>query len=165
MRVLFLDIDGVLNSDDFLTLAHAASGLSVTKFRADPWRHLDPVLVARLNRVVATTGAVVILSSDWRKAPRNPGVDGTQAALDRVGATFHLAGATPVLPGKTWRGACRGDECQAWLDAHPAVTAWAAVDDRDDFGAWPSRLVQTDPMVGLTDADADRLIALLTEKQ
>ena len=167
MKALFLDIDGVLNSDPFLYEAHDASGLTVSQFRAEPWRHLCPILVRRMNRVIAETGATVVLSSDWRKEPRNPGLAGTQAALDRVGATFRLADATPYTLDEgrgLWGGVPytpRWKECQAWLHAHPDVTAFAAVDDRDDFAGWMDRLVRTDDMLGLTEANADALIALL----
>ena len=56
MRVIFLDFDGVLNSDSF--------------FRANDGRYvpgaLDPGAVARLTALVARTGAKVVIASTWR---------------------------------------------------------------------------------------------------
>lgn len=52
MRLLFLDIDGVLNchEDIFATGIHT----------------IDPVKVRRLNRIVRETGAEIVISSAWR---------------------------------------------------------------------------------------------------
>src|ERR1700709_1279552 len=56
MKVIFLDIDGVLNS------THTANP------RSFPYI-VDPELVTRLKDVLAKTGAEVVLSSTWRYDP------------------------------------------------------------------------------------------------
>src|ERR1700734_1402680 len=65
--VVFLDIDGVLNSKQWY--AHNAScreDISSTERKL--WEHsIDPDCVQRLNRILQQTGAVVIVSSSWRK--------------------------------------------------------------------------------------------------
>lgn len=63
----------------------------------------------------------------------------------------------------------RGRQCRKWLDEWAAlgkmvvaVTAYAAVDDDDDgFAEAGIPAVITDGKVGLTAADADKLIELL----
>lgn len=170
--VLFLDIDGVLNSEAW----NARRGpFPLGEDRAPDDYHIDPQAVSLLNVVVAASGARVVLSSDWRREPWKPGLKRTAAALRRQGATFALEDANPVLRdvdrlerfGAQWLGnfTPRWMECQAWLDAHPEVTCYAVVDDCADFDApgWRDRLVQTDADVGLTVEDAARLATLLGE--
>ncbi len=54
MKVIFLDFDGVLDSAAFLAAGPHQLG------------DLDPAAVACLNRVVARSGARVVVSSAWR---------------------------------------------------------------------------------------------------
>lgn len=56
MKLLFLDIDGVLNS--------YRSDLVLGQARTI--ENLDPIAVALLQKVVKETGCVVCLSSNWR---------------------------------------------------------------------------------------------------
>ena len=169
MKILFLDVDGVLNS-----LAYCATrGVPPVQLEAvDAW-HLDPAAVLRLNELIEVTGAKVVLSSDWRMAPEKPGMVRTEAALRRRGATFRLHDATPVLTmkqrrdrfGAMWQGTYtpRGFEIQCWLDEHPQVERIAIVDDEPEMEHLMDRLVLTDTAVGLTDEDCSKLVSLLCE--
>ena len=56
MKVIFLDIDGVLNSD------------STSNPRKFPYV-IDDMLLARFRELVRKTGATVVLSSTWRVDP------------------------------------------------------------------------------------------------
>ena len=64
MKALFLDFDGVLNSHEFLYVA--ARNRDYEERAGNEHMELDPVAVARLNRVIAATGAKVVVSSSWR---------------------------------------------------------------------------------------------------
>lgn len=55
MKIIFLDIDGVLNTSE--TLKHSHNGII----------GIDPYRVLLLDRIVEATGAEVVLSSSWRK--------------------------------------------------------------------------------------------------
>jgi hypothetical protein len=169
MVVLFLDIDGVLNSDRYFDIRspEPSAGQAI-----GAW-DIDPVAVQRLNRVVEATGAIVVLSSDWRKTDAGrPGVTDTQNALCIRGATFDIHSSTPVLTteerieyfGVSWSGnyTPRGFEIQRWLDEHPEVERFAIVDDDADMRHLSERLVQTDTKIGLSDADCGALVALLS---
>ena len=56
MRVIFLDIDGVLNSHR-----------TAAAYRQVLMRRLDPVAVAMLYRMVKFGEAKIVISSTWRK--------------------------------------------------------------------------------------------------
>ena len=106
MRVIFLDIDGVLNCD------------RTPNPRKFPYI-VDKRLLVRLKKLLRRTRAKVVLSSSWRLVP--VGV----LAAKYWGVPF--IDTLPDLPEKT-----RRDEVLSWLAAHPEVTRYAILDDEDD---------------------------------
>ena len=159
MQVIFLDVDGVLNSESWY---RRRAGLSDddavpvplvlpvrTRSRDD---EIDPDAVQRLNRLTDLTGAALVLSSTWRMA----GTDWLTLFLHRHGVRGNIVGATPVLPGP------RGDEIEAWLSGHPEVTGFVILDDGADMDRLLlERLVRISFRTGLTDGDCERAAALL----
>lgn len=160
--VLFLDIDGVLNKKDSFDKV----ALSTT---------IDPALADVLNTVLdRVPECLVVASTSWRSAVTGAQVYGKGLArwtglMDLDGFEFllrthrlhvagRLAGCTP--PDDEVRG--RAAQISAWLERNPHGP-WAAVDDYegDDMMALGGRLVRTDPNVGLSVCNADRLVALL----
>ncbi len=162
-KVLFLDIDGVLNSEAFVeSRGPRPSGKGL---ELDLW-HLDRNAVALLQRIVDETGCMVVVSSDWRREPFKPGFQRTCDALLASGLRGRPVGATPVLTdverlelfGVGWGGnyTPRWMECQAWLMTNGLEGATCvALADCADFedGGWKERLVQIDADVGLTEGD------------
>ena len=64
MRVVFLDFDGVLNTD-------TEEGFSADgELWSAAW--LEPVLVMRLSELCARADASVVISSSWRARARDP---------------------------------------------------------------------------------------------
>jgi HAD domain in Swiss Army Knife RNA repair proteins len=148
LTIVFLDIDGVLNSDDRRSrLAESSS--------------LDPRAVARLNSILLETGARLVLSSSWRYVILGGAMtlQGFEYLLRTHGvANDCLAGHT--CPDEETAG--RGAQIRRWLDEHGPVTAWAALDDMPlDLGDDSWHHVQTDPRVGLSDDDAASIICIL----
>lgn len=158
MRVLFLDIDGVLNGH-----GHSDEAQSCNIRRE---------CVFRLNRVVRETGCRIVVSSAWRYM-----IHGGQMTL--TGFWYMLRTHGLVGHGKDlFLGVTRkdrdpnrderGEQIRAfvgdWNKSHTdnPITRFVAVDD-DDIGisAAGVPLVLTDGATGMTDADADRLIAML----
>lgn len=157
MRVLFLDIDGVLNSSGWMAAGH---------MRDDVLGHFAPHLCARLERVLAATNAVIVVSSSWRIAHSDSAI---QHYLRTRGVpSARVIGSTPTHVEQAGHGIrvgyeSRGHEIVAWLRAHPQVASFAIVDDSDDMGPVKSRLVRTSWARGIEDVHVDRLIALLME--
>lgn len=145
--VLFLDIDGVLNSEAWLQ-RYLDAGQPL------PRPPLDPLAVARLERIIRETGARIVLSTSWRGHPELPGW------LRSHGCTGEVIGVTPYLGIGP-----RGREITRWLERaqarHEPIGSVCILDDGDDMGDLRPYLVQTDPAVGLQDGDVDRAIALL----
>ena len=128
MKVIFLDIDGVLNCD------------RTPNPRKFPYV-VDRRLLARLKKLLKRTRAKVVLSSSWR--------------LDPVGLSaakywdVPFIDTLPDLPKKT-----RRDEVLSWLAAHPKVTRYAIIDDEDD-GLDDLPLFQPSSKTGITAEDCE----------
>lgn len=111
MIVLFLDIDGVVNSDETLKRGGDGGMLGI-----------DPYLAFLVGRIaLAVPDLKVVLSSSWRHFP-----SGRAKVHERVLPVFD---ETPSLG----RDSVRGDEIKAWLDAHPETERYAILDDGDDM--------------------------------
>lgn len=166
MRVLFLDIDGVLNSGEYMR---------ERRHIPRPTPHsIDATTVPRLNAVTDRTGAVIVVSSSWRlqKPEHDPSpVWRLRRILGAHGVTGEILDTTPHLvdgshdcpPWRKW-ALPRGHEIQAWLDTRTDVEAFAIVDDNSDMAHLADRLVRTDWEHGLLDEHVERLCALLARQ-
>lgn len=103
MKVIFLDIDGVLN--DAPTIMEKDDDLP-----AEP--HLSC-----LKQIVDATGAEIVLSSTWRR-------NDVRNKLKTVGLKF--IDRTKELKD-------RDTEIREWLDRHPEVTNYVILDDEVEF--------------------------------
>lgn len=141
--VIFLDVDGVLNNEVYLT-------------RVGRYDAFDPESIDQLNRILIETGADIVVSSSWRY----------MNDVAQFNERFELAGLVPgrvidVTP-MTLSHRPRGFEIAAWLRDHPDVTNWVAVDDDTDMQDLPGdRIVQTTWESGLQREHADQMIAVL----
>lgn len=144
--LLFLDIDGVLNSHDWAQRAPALGRRAYVD--------LDPVAVAELQRIVVATDCALVLSSTWRRIHGLADVRGLMVAAGWQGRV-PLHDKTPYLPG-----ALRGTEVNVWRVTADHKAAYVCVDDDSDF--LPGQpLVRTTTARGLTATEADAAIAVL----
>lgn len=153
LRVLFLDVDGVLNSRDYMLANPGAFD------RSGPnayYSMFDPAACARLQAVLTVTGAKIVVSSSWRIVHT---LDEMRRYLAAKGVTaevidFTVVGYNPDLPGDDSFGTamtCRGHEIAAWVDAHPELESYVVVDDNSDMDGVRDRFVQTTWERGLLD--------------
>jgi len=124
MKVVFLDIDGVLNC----------------KRTPNPRKFpfiVDPVLLTRLNRLLELTDAKVVLASNWRYDPAG------MFSARHYGVPF--IDTTPDLPNEP-----RCNPIVDWLRRHPDVERFIVIDDEDDeLDDLP--LLQPSRSTGITD--------------
>jgi HAD domain in Swiss Army Knife RNA repair proteins len=161
MRVIFLDIDGVLN--------HAATRSNVSPTTTEPLPiPIAPECMTRLNRLIAETGAKVVISSSWRMFARWQDLG---PALVRHGLCGDVIGETPDLVNDavwlahwhertgapfTYESLERGWEIREWIAAHPEMTSFVILDDCSDMAELKPWLVLTHPNGGLDDPDVER---------
>lgn len=152
MRVIFLDVDGVLISEERFWRAQLAPGAPLL---------YSPAALTALRSLAERSGARVVLTSSWRPAP---GCAPAPLWLQLQSVLAHngtpAAGATPFLADGRRD---RGEEIAAWLADHPAE-GFVILDDHDRFSSQPAlrhRLVRMNPRTGLTAQDAEKALPLL----
>ena len=180
--VVALDLDGVANDEAFIRAALAGHGV-IAQWNTDlAARTLDPVRVARVQRVCDAAGASIVLVTGWR---RWASAEDITACLRGAGLTAPVLGA---VGGVKMSADLRQTGLHEWLCDHPAVGRWCVIDDL--VSAWESTrnverremfrgrmaMVCTSeryvapwlagrcvhPVDGITEADADAAIAVLT---
>lgn len=122
MKIIFLDIDGVLNvisqgRDEFGSIFH---------------KHLEN----NLRKVIEATGAKIVISSTWRMN----GLEAMQSMWLKRGLAGEVIDVTPDCAQLVSYGTMeyydaveRGHEIQDWLDKHPEVTRYVIFDDDNDM--------------------------------
>ena len=164
MKVIFLDIDGVLNSN-FWIKDHQRE--------ISDGKHIDPEKVKLLGKLVNKTGAEVILHSGWRfwfDSDMNPLRKEAEHLVSMLGAEgVALSGATPDLTTEEIRrtkkfSAVKADEIKLWLksNSNKNIESWVVLDDldlRDD--EINQHQVRTNPEHGLTEAAIEKALEIL----
>jgi hypothetical protein len=136
MKVVFLDIDGVLNHEEFYTKRNT---IPLDEQKPYPYNHFDPISVAYLNDIIAVTNAKIVISSSWRSDPDIKNI------LHNVGIVGEIIGCTPDLYN-IHGSLCRGKEIDAWLNCHPLVTEYVILDDDNDMEEHQlSHFIRTNP--------------------
>lgn len=148
IKVIFLDVDGVLNN------SKTTRTTSQTHYTFVGARHIK-----NLKRIINSTGAKVVLSSDWRYDRDDPKWNRDylelRNELARYGIKFY--GFTPELPS-----AHRGFEIAQWLTEHPEVSNFVILDDRTDMEPHKDHWVQTVMARGLGKVETDKAISILS---
>ncbi len=159
--ILFLDIDGVCNTNDHCT---KIDNRREEDGQFDPYDMVMSELVAIVQQVCERTGAKVVISSAWRRLFT---LDELREGLRAKGLTAEIVGHTPtaIARSKISEHITRGREINEYLIDSGHSGPFAIVDDFDDMIHLKPRLVQTDSDVGITQADADRLVELLQKEQ
>ncbi len=144
MKVIFLDIDGVLNCQ---RTAIAFSGVSWSG-SAGIRAKMDEVAIQLIKRIAKQAGAQIVLSSSWRND------NNWQSIGPALG--LNILDRTPTHSGS------RGDEIAAWLVQHPEVETYAIIDDDGSMlDAQKPFFVQTCGFDGFNWANAVRLAELM----
>ena len=92
----------------------------------------DPDAVSVLNDIIALTGAEIVVSSDWK---RETTLSGMCEFYQKQGIKKMPLAYTDWLPGAPTYHEQRAGEINSWLDQHPGITHWVAVDDLY-MGTW-----------------------------
>lgn len=177
MRVILLDIDGVLNSEQYARkmearhyqLGHTEPASPKRETTCDCFllfKHVDREAVARLNRIIAGTSAKIVISSTWRK---KFDLSELRTIFADHGLVGEIIDATPnAYKDPELQGVFahvtrifRGHEIDFWLQKHPEVDRFVILDDDSDMAMHKNRLVQTDCAEGLLDEHVDLAIRML----
>lgn len=123
MKMLFLDIDGVLNSRAY-----------DCRRNWNEHTNIDETRLPLVKEIVEKTGAEIVLTSTWRRH-----LDGAMNACDEAGEyvvrTFAKHGLRIFSKTPDFgRGASRRDEVAAWLSVHDKTAETFVILDDCAFG-------------------------------
>lgn len=157
-KFIFLDIDGVLNSEKFF-VARANS-------KESPKGMLDPEAVKLLNKITDATGAEIVISSSWGYCKD------TLDSLKGVGLTGKIIAGTHKLHYK-YDWVCRGNEIEHWLfhaEDGAKLNKWTDDfryvifdDDTDMLYQQKNHFINTNFMTGLTESNVTDAIRILSD--
>lgn len=155
MKVIFLDIDGVLNSDDnersLGLLWKNSNGLFKSKDRFGYF--FDERCVRWLEYIIMMTNAKIVISSSWRYLELE--------ALRTMWAERELPGdvidTTSIDEAEDYGK--RGDEIQRWIDLN-APENYCIIDDWDQMLSGQN-FVKIDSEFGLTEEKTIKIILIL----
>lgn len=157
MKIIFLDIDGVLNSEKYkaLPLENCVDG------------YIDLSRVKLLADIVNATDAKIVLISSlrllWDKSPELCGDDGKYINKCFTQYGLSIMDKTPYMSFFT----ARRKEIISWLSVHQnEVESFVIIDDmQDGWGNLSSRVVNTNPYgYGLEEVHVKKAIELLKER-
>jgi len=157
-KLLFLDIDGVLNSFQSAIMEHKYKKLRMNYPASMHFGKFCPLAQSNLKLIQDCVPELeIVISSSWR-------VDKTVRELQHLLGYDGVINATRVIGKTPIIGRPRGIEIQRWFDWHTSgrsTGAFAILDDDDDMHPYEDFLVQTDSYHGLMYRDAADVITIL----
>ncbi|APD06606.1 hypothetical protein UJ101_01077 [Flavobacteriaceae bacterium UJ101] len=159
MKVIFLDIDGVLNNLNWF---------KSEKYRefeiGDSRANFDPTAIELLNKLIQKTDAHIVISSAWRTLYS---IKDLEALFIQVGFKGKIIGKTDALQDPSSNNpAPRGYEILQWVKNYQSKRKkplqYVILDDYNDFLESQKRhTFITDPKIGLTSWLTDQMINFL----
>lgn len=148
MKLIFLDIDGVLNSFKFLK-KQEDKNIPLSKNEViNLINSIDPLSVQLINELVVQTGAQVVVTSTWRIFMTTEEIN---QSLKACGADFEVMDCTPHL------STLRGLEIQSFIDSlDEKPTHLVIIDDDSDMEHLLPFLVKTSMSTGITMEDVEK---------
>lgn len=150
-RIIFLDIDGVMNS------IYSQRGLYSDDLIETECGDLSKNAVKNLNTLIDETGADLVLSSTWRLFG-----DDVFGILNNAGIKGNFIDRTPKISSAH---SLRGNEIYAWMKDNAAALGceyyqyhdYVILDDDSDMLYWQrDNFINVDPYSGFTERDAFR---------
>lgn len=176
-KVIFLDVDGVLNSIDYYENSEKRLELHREKlnkraetdkltsydiFRQD----IDDKAVSFLQEIINKTGAKIVISSHWRTGE-------TFVALKEILSELKFSGEIiGVTPNRDCSLCVRGNVIQEWINKnrkvmgeYPGHKQYVIIDDDSDMLlCQKDNFVQTSLKNGLTAENVNKAIEILNRK-
>ena len=157
-KVIFLDIDGVLNCES-------------SPSRCMNFLGIDKDKVRRLAKIVEKTGAIIVLTSSWKDgwAPARKYDKYEYYHCHYLDEHLWKKGKLKIH-SKTFerKWLDRGHGILSWLQNHPNIKEYVILDDECFYDYYESNLLQhlikTDNRYGLTDDNVNKAINILNRK-
>ena len=167
-KVIFLDLDGVLNTEDYFTHLRN-NGLETTDYFGNLF---SPTAVANLQQIIDATNAQIVISSSWRFA----GMDVLKTMWKKRQLPGNIYDITSLYVTDDFISehmhdenfdynevisSPRGIEISSWLQDHPEAISFVILDDLTSMKQFQESYVQINPKTGITSENAKQAIEIL----
>lgn len=148
MKIIFLDVDGVLNStrkniEGYNLTRRPHSGLNYP---------FDEICMKNLKHIVDETNSYIVLTSLWRKFEDHK--NRLMEELQKYNLNSKVIGETCVLDNRV-------TEIKDYLNRAKQKINYIIIDDSNNLQELADYLIQTDPYWGLKKENAEDAIKLL----
>lgn len=135
MKIVFCDIDGVLNT-----------------YKGNPGPHFSKPCIDNLKELLKNKDIKVVVSSAWR-----------MLGLEKIKQIFEQNGINSdiIVDITGHEKGDRGIQIDAWLKRNGNPSDFVILDDDSDMKPHMDKLVQTNSHIGLTSADIDKAKKIL----
>ena len=170
MKVIFLDIDGVLNTSIYSQhyfaiaklrgLSHEQAKVLAKKEIRDEFGILfDPFAVNCLRWIIDRTKAKIVISSTWRYS----GLNQMQLMWEMRNLPGEVIDITPNY--SEIAGTCRGDEIADYCKEN-SIDSYIILDDMPDMLPHQiNNFVMLDPHYGITRKDVELCVKILNQNE
>jgi hypothetical protein len=167
MKIIFLDIDGVLNPIHYMNALFKMWNASSKEIKShDEYGQLFFYHNCNaLKKIIDETGAKIVISSTWRLS----GECEMKALWKHRNLAGEIIGITPTETTIVESGEAeffdmvsRGMEIQYWIKQNNFTGNYVIIDDVDDMLKEHEKFfILTNGFIGLTFKDADKAISIL----
>ena len=165
IKVIFLDIDGVLNSE---RLAKQLYNKGIKCHGDDGvYNFIDENVVNKLVQFCKIYNIKLVISSSWRHFYFDDTIKFFQEKRNKKLHSLipYIIGQTPRLYKEKETGSseqlCRGDEIQYYIDTYHIENYVILDDDSDMLDSQLEHFIQTDYKYGLLDKDFKKMKTIL----
>lgn len=146
MKVIFLDIDGVLVTRNSIIYQYL-------NFPDDTSIRFSKKAVKNLNKLIRLTKAKIVISSTWRLFHS---LEELKNIIKKQGIRGEIISTTSVEKATIEEGIPRGQKISDWLEQHPEVEQYVIIDDdvqADCIQFHPYNCVETSYKRGFSPED------------
>ena len=152
-NIIFLDVDGVLNSINNLITVYKKTNKPHSGYSYP----FDYKCLEYLKIIVLKTNSYIVISSSWRKSKE--GMDKLIKVLNEYDLDKYVIGITPNL------GLSKKDEIKNFLLNYKDNLNFIILDDCNDMDELSNNLIQTNPLTGLTFENVEQALNLLNKNK
>jgi len=154
MNIIFLDIDGVVNTDRQIRIntLHQINDID-----------FDPQAMNNLKQIIEQTSSKIVISSTWRTHERENGYLWQELIRNFKGYDLNpdvIIGSTPVI-SETMKPELRELEIANWLIENPIVEKFVILDDQWSMGNLNDHFIRCLSFNGITTEIAEKSIKML----
>jgi hypothetical protein len=155
MKIIFLDIDGVLNTD---------RQIRINKLEQNENIRFDPIAMKHLNSIIDETNAKIVITSTWKIHREKNGYLWQELLrnLEIYNLDDAILDITPVIdPSKQTE--LREQEILQWLNTYENIEGFVILDDQWSMGELNHCFIRCLPYAGITKEVADKAILRLKQ--